>query len=312
MKGRDLLGIGNLSAEDLWNILHTAQRLKEEWRLGRREAPLAGKSLAMLFQRPSLRTRISFELAVHQLGGYAYYLSPSEVHEVQRESTADVARVLSPFADCIVARVYRHADLEELAAWATVPVINGYSDLSHPCQALADVLTIYEKKGRFEGVTLAFVGDGDNNVAHSLLAASAKLGLNFAVASPPDYQPSSEYVARATEIARRTGSRIGVYDDPRRAVADADIIYTDVWTSLGYEAEADHRLAVFRPYQVNSALLALAKPDVLVMHHLPAHRGEEITDEVIEGPHSIVFAQAENRLHAQKAVLYLILGAGEA
>lgn len=312
MKGRDLLSIGDLSPDDLWLILNTAKRLKQDWQRGHRQIPLAGKHLAMLFQKPSLRTRVSFEVAMHQLGGQAMYLSPNEVQMGQRESIADVARVLSRYADCIMARVYRHGDLEELAAWAQVPVINGLSDLSHPCQALADVLTIYEKKGHFDGVTLAFVGDGDNNVAHSLLAASAKLGLNFTVASPPDYQTSAEYVAKAVEIAQQTGSRIAVYDDPRQAVAGADVIYTDVWTSMGYEAEADHRLAIFRPYQVDSELLALAKPDAIVMHDLPAHRGEEIADEVIDGPRSIVFDQAENRLHAQKAVLYLILGAGEA
>jgi ornithine carbamoyltransferase len=312
MKGRDLLTIGDLAPQDLWLILNTAKRLKQDWQLGRRPTPLAGKHLAMLFQKPSLRTRVSFEVAMHQLGGQAVYLSPSEVQMGQRESIPDVARVLSRYTDCIMARVYRHGDIEELASWADVPVINGLSDLSHPCQALADLLTIYERKGRFDGLTLAFVGDGDNNIAHSLLVGAAKLGLNFSMASPPEYQPNAEYVAQAAEIAKTTGSRITVFADPRLAVAGADFIYTDVWTSMGFKAEAERRLAVFRPYQVDSALLALAGPDAVVMHDLPAHRGEEVTQEVIDGPRSIVFDQAENRMHAQKAVLYLILAAGEA
>ncbi len=310
MKGNDFLSIGQLSSDQLQLLLDTAARLKADWQAGKREQPLAGKSLGMLFQKPSLRTRVSFEVAMRQLGGYALYLSPNEVQMGQRESTADVARVLSRYVDCIMARVFRHADVEELARWASVPVINGLSDMSHPCQALGDILTIGEKKGKLAGLTLAFIGDGDNNVAHSLLTAAVKLGMNFAVASPPDYQPSTSYVARAKDIAQASGSRIAVYEDPRRAVAGADVVYTDVWTSMGYESETDHRLAAFRPYQVNAALLALAKPDAIVMHDLPAHRGEEITDDMIDGPQSAVFDQAENRLHAQKAVLYLILGAG--
>jgi ornithine carbamoyltransferase len=312
MKGKDFLSIGQLSTEELQLLLRTAARLKSEWQQGRREQPLAGKSLGMLFQKPSLRTRVSFEVAMRQLGGYAMYLSPNEVQMGQRESIPDVARVLSRLVDCVMARVYRHSDVEELAQWASVPVINGLSDLSHPCQALGDMLTIQEKKGALAGLTVTFVGDGDNNVAHSLLTAAAKLGMNFSLASPANYQPAPAYLARAQEIARATGSKIAAYEDPRLAIAGADVIYTDVWTSMGYESEMDHRLAAFRPYQVNAALVAQAKPDAIVMHDLPAHRGEEITDEVMDGPHSVVFDQAENRLHAQKAILYVILGAGEA
>ena len=296
---------------ELQLILRTAARLKEDWQHGGRERPLEGKSLAMLFQKPSLRTRVSFELAMRQLGGYALYLSPAEVQMGQRESTADVSRVLSRYVDAIMARVYRHADLEELAAWASVPVINGLSDLSHPCQALADMLTIQEHKGRLAGLKLAFVGDGDNNVAHSLLASCARLGLHMAVASPAEYAPSAEYLDQVRQLATAVGSQITVHRDPFEAVAGADVVYTDVWTSMGYEDESERRLGVLRPYQVTSQLLAAAAPGAVVMHDLPAHRGEEITDEVMDGPQSVVFDQAENRLHAQKAVLYLILGAGE-
>ena len=312
MIGRHLLDISDLSADELTHVLHTALRLKDDWKRGRRDPHLAGKTLGMLFQKPSLRTRVSFEVGMLQLGGNALYLSPSEVQMGQRESVPDVARVLSRYVDCIMARVFRHAELVELAAHSSVPVINGLSDLSHPCQALADFLTIYEKKGRWEGLTLAFVGDGDNNVAHSLLLAASKVGMHFSVASPPGYGPAEHYLALARESAAASGSRIQVHQDPRQAVAGADIIYTDVWTSMGQEEEAERRLAVFRSFQVNEALVREAKPDVIVMHDLPAHRGEEITDDVIDGPHSVVFDQAENRLHAQKAVLFLILGAGEA
>ncbi len=312
MRSRHFLSIGDLSADELRHVLWTALRLKNEWKEGRRERYLAGKTLGMLFEKPSLRTRVSFEVGMLQLGGHALYLSPGEVQMGQRESIPDVARVLSRFVDAIMARVFNHHDLEQLAAYASVPVINGLSDLSHPCQALADLLTIYEKRGRWEGLTLAFVGDGDNNVAHSLLLGAAKLGINFAVASPPGFTPNEHYLQQASEDARASGARIAVYEDARRAVADADIVYTDVWTSMGQEAERERRQAVFRPYQVNRELIEAAKPDVLVMHDLPAHRGEEITDEVMDGPHAIVFDQAENRLHAQKAVLFLMLRAGEA
>ncbi len=312
MRGRHFLSIGDLSADELRHVLGTALRLKSEWKEDRRERYLAGKTLGMLFQKPSLRTRVSFEVGMLQLGGHALYLSPSEVQMGQRESIPDVARVLSRFVDGIMARVFDHRELEQLAAHSSVPVINGLSDLSHPCQALADLLTIYEKRGRWEGLTLAFIGDGDNNVAHSLLLGAAKLGMHFAVASPPGYTPSERYLQQAGEFARVSGARIAVYEEAHRAVADADIVYTDVWTSMGQEAEQERRLNVFRPYQVNQELIQAAKPDVLVMHDLPAHRGEEITDEVMDGPHAIVFDQAENRLHAQKAVLFLMLGAGEA
>jgi ornithine carbamoyltransferase len=308
VKGRHLLSIGDLTVDDLWRILNTAIQLKRDWREGRREPLLAGQTLGMIFEKPSLRTRVSFEVGMLQLGGRALYLSPAEVQMGQRESIADVARVLSRYVDCIMARVFRHNDLEELAAHAAVPVINGLSDVSHPCQALADMLTIYEKLGQLAGKRLAFVGDGDNNVAHSLLLAGAKLGMDVVVACPHGYAPNDVYFSLATRFAADGGGRIGVTGDPWEAVRGADIVYTDVWTSMGQEEESAKRRAAFEGYQVNEALVAAAKPDALVMHDLPAHRGEEITDAVLDGPHSVVFDQAENRMHAQKAALYLILG----
>lgn len=312
MNSRHFLSIGDLTSDQLWRLLRTAQQLKRDWRSGNGGTPLAGKTLAMLFQKPSLRTRVSFEVGMQQLGGRAMYLSPGEVQMGQRESTADVARVLSRYVDAIMARVFRHAEIEELARFASVPVINGLSDLSHPCQALADYLTIWEKKGRLEGLTVAFIGDGDNNVAHSLLLGAAKLGVNLNVASPDGYLPGERYRAMAQAAAGISGSRLRLLGDPVEAVTGADVVYTDVWTSMGQEEEAQERLAKFQAFQVNTRLVAQARPDAIVMHDLPAHRGEEITDEVIDGPQSVVFDQAENRLHAQKAVLYLALGADEA
>lgn len=230
------------------------------------------------------------------------YLSPQEIQLGQRESVADVARVLSRYVHGIMARVFSHAHVEALAAHASVPVINGLSDLEHPCQALSDLFTIYERRGTVEGVTLAYVGDG-NNVANSLLLAGSRLGMEIRVATPSGYEPDAQVVSKAREWAREAGSKVMLDASPQSAVRGADVIYTDVWTSMGQEAEREMRLLLFRPYQVNQELLALAKPDAVVMHCLPAHRGEEITDEVIDGPHSIVFEQAENRMHLQKAIL---------
>ena len=303
----NLITIADLSTDEVWQILDLARELKEEWRKGGNKPILRGKSLAMIFQKPSLRTRISFEMGMLQLGGQALYLSPNEIQLGVRESVPDVARVLSRYVDGIMARVFAHRHIEELAAHATVPVINGLSDYEHPCQALADLFTIHERRGELAGLKLAYVGDG-NNVAHSLLFAATKVGMDIALATPRGYEPDAGVVEKARRFAAGSGSRVTLTDDPTAAVQGADIIYTDVWTSMGQEAERERRLAVFPPYQVNAALVAQAKPDVLVMHCLPAHRGEEITDEVIDGPHSIVFDQAENRLHAQKAILALLMG----
>jgi len=303
----NLITIADLSTDEVWQILELARELKEEWRKGGNKPILRGKSLAMIFQKPSLRTRISFEMGMLQLGGQAMYLSPNEIQLGVRESVPDVARVLSRYVDGIMARVFAHRHIEELAAHATVPVINGLSDYEHPCQALADLFTIHERRGELAGLKLAYVGDG-NNVAHSLLFAATKVGMDIALATPRGYEPDAGVVEKARRFAAGSGSRVTLTDDPTATVQGADIIYTDVWTSMGQEAERERRLAVFPPYQVNAALVAQAKPDVLVMHCLPAHRGEEITDEVIDGPHSIVFDQAENRLHAQKAILALLMG----
>ena len=268
---------------------------------------LKGKTLALLFEKPSLRTRVSFDVAMQQLGGHALYLSPAEVGLGEREPVADVARVLSRYVDAIAARTFKHETVEELARWADVPVINALSDGEHPCQALADLLTIYEKKGRWQGLVLSFVGDG-NNVARSLMLGSALVGMDFRIASPPGCRISTALVDKAEGVGAASGAAIACVESPQEAVRGADVVYTDVWTSMGQEGERAERRRSFDGYQVNAELLALASPDAIVMHDLPAHRGEEIADEVIEGPQSVVFDQAENRLHAQKAVLALILG----
>ncbi|MCS7286266.1 MAG: ornithine carbamoyltransferase [Anaerolineae bacterium] len=305
---KHFLCIADLSPEEILHILDLSARLKEEWKKGGNKPILAGKTLGMIFQKPSLRTRVSFEMAMRHLGGHAIYLSPDEIQLGKRESVADVARVLSRYVDAIMARVFSHKDLEELARYSSVPVINGLSDYSHPCQAMGDIFTIQEKVGNIKGLKLAFVGDG-NNVCNSLLFITSKLGMDMSVASPKGYEPRPEVVQKALEFASKSGSRITITNDPVEAVRDANIIYTDVWTSMGQEAEAEERAKVFPPYQVNSALVAKARPDVMVMHCLPAHRGQEITDEVADGPNSIIFDQAENRLHAQKGILaYLLAG----
>jgi ornithine carbamoyltransferase len=303
---KDLLSLADLSGDELWHILNVAQELKEEWLGGGNQPILMGKSLAMVFQKPSLRTRVSFEMAMHHLGGKAMYLSPDEIQLGKRESVEDVARVLSRFVDCIMARVFAHKDIETLAAFSRVPVINGLSDYNHPCQGLGDLLTILEKKGAFSGLKLAWSGDG-SNVLTSLLFGGTKLGMDIAVATPPGYEPPTEVVEKAFSFAKESGSELVFEHDPQVVARGADVICTDVWTSMGQEAEKERRRAAFPPYQVNAALVARAKPDAIVMHCLPAHRGEEITDEVADGMHSALFDQAENRMHAQKAVLAVLL-----
>ncbi len=304
---KDLISIGDLSTEEIYRLLDLARELKEEWKRGGNRPLLAGKSLGMIFQKPSLRTRVSFEVAMYHLGGRALYLSPQEIQLGVRESVADVARVLGRYVDGIMARVFAHRHIEELAAEASVPVINGLSDFDHPCQALSDLFTIREARGSLSGLKLAYVGDG-NNVAHSLLFGCSLVGMDIAVATPPGYEPQEEVVAKAEEFAGNMGSRVELTHSPQEAVRGADIIYTDVWTSMGQEEEREERLKVFPPYQVNASLVAGAGGRPLVMHCLPAHRGEEISDEVIDGPHSIVYTQAENRLHLQKAILALLMG----
>lgn len=302
---RDLLTLPDYSAGQIWHWLELAAELKKEYRLGGNRPLLAGKSLAMVFQKPSLRTRVSFEMGMVHLGGHALYIGPDEIRLGQRESVPDVARVLSGYVHGIMARVFAHDHVVQLAKWASVPVINGLSDYSHPCQGLTDLFTIYEKLGRLHGVTLAYLGDG-NNVLHSLLLGGALVGMQVVAATPEGYDPDERVVARARELAAQSGGTIRLVREPREAVRGADVIYTDTWTSMGQEAEASVRRQVFPPYQVNAALLALA-PEAGVMHCLPAHRGEEITDEVADGPRSWIFDQAENRLHAQKAILVDLL-----
>jgi ornithine carbamoyltransferase len=295
----DFLSLFDHSREDIEAILADARRLKAELKSSAHERPLLGKTLAMIFEKPSLRTRVTFETGVKQLGGASVYLAPEDIRLGARETVADIACNLSRWVDMIVARTFSHRDLRELAEHATIPVINGLSDLLHPCQILADCQTLLEHKGRLAGLTVAFVGDG-NNVVNSWLEAAAVLDLNFRLACPPRYEPDAAILERAREMAR---GRIEILHDPRAAVADADAVYTDVWTSMGQEAETQARRTAFRGYQVNEQLMAAAAPDALVMHCLPAHRGEEISAEVLDGPQSVVLDQAENRLHAQKALM---------
>lgn len=305
---KHFLNLADLSSEEIWRILKKAKDLKAAWQAGGNAPILQGKVLGMVFQKPSLRTRTSFEVGMLHLGGQAIYYSPQEIGLGKRETVADIARVLSGYVQGIMARTFDHAHMLELAEYATVPVINGLTDYNHPCQALTDFFTIWEQRGELSGVRLAYVGDG-NNVARSLLIGAAKLGVDFAIASPKGYSLPAEDFGLAQNIAEETGSRLIAAEDPYEIVGRADVIYTDVWTSMGQEAETKERLSVFPPYQVNEQLLARAKQDVLVMHDLPAHRGEEITNAVADGPNSIIFAQAANRLHAQKGLLALLLGA---
>jgi ornithine carbamoyltransferase len=302
-----LISLADFSGPELRTILDRAHQLKD---IQRRREPhrwLEGCTLAMIFEKPSLRTRCTFETGMTQLGGHAIDLASEHMQMGTRESVPDVARNLERWVDVIMARVFLHSTVVSLAEHAKVPVINGLSDYSHPCQILADLQTIEERKAGLRGLKISYVGDGFN-ITNSLLFATAALGLELHVATPPDYEPDEEVVDRARQTGRATGARIHVYHDPQAAADGADVIYTDSWISMGQEAEHDARMRVFPPYQVNQALVGLAKPDVMVMHCLPAHRGEEITDEVMDGPHSAVFDQAENRLHAQKAVLTLIVG----
>jgi ornithine carbamoyltransferase len=302
----DYLTLADWSPDQVQSLLARASELKAAWKRGERSAPLADRTLGMIFQKPSLRTRVSFEVGMQQLGGHALYLSPDEIKLGQRESIPDVARVLSRYVDGIMARVFAHSDVETLARYASVPVINGLSDYCHPCQGLTDLLTIQEKLGSLRGARLLYVGDG-NNVLHSLLFGAALTGMDLVYATPQGYDPEPAVVSRAQALARDTGANILCQRDPLQAAEGADVIYTDTWTSMGQESESAKRRLVFPPYQVNVALLERAKPSVGVMHCLPAHRGEEITDEVADGPHSWVFDQAENRLHAQKAILLALM-----
>lgn len=303
---KDFVAIADYSPAELQAMLDLAVQLKREWQAGGNYPVLEGKVLAMIFQKPSLRTRVSFDMAMRHLGGDALYLSPAEIGLGKRESIADIARVLSGYVQIVMARVFEHVHVTELARWSEIPVINGLSDYNHPCQAMADALTIQEKFGQLKDLNVAYIGDG-NNVAVSLLHICTKLGANFTIAAPDGYRLDPSAVELAKNFSGENSS-ITELRDPYAAVSGAHVIYTDTWTSMGQEEEARKREAVFPPYQINQSLVNAADPDVIVMHCLPAHRGQEITDEVADGPHSVLFPQAHNRLHAQKAILAHLLG----
>ena len=303
---KDYLAVADFSAEELQSILDTAVELKNEWKKNGNPPLFKGKVLAMIFQKPSLRTRVSFEMAMRHLGGDALYLSPAEIGLGKRESIADIARVLSGYVDIIMARVFDHEHILELSKWAEIPVINGLSDYNHPCQAAADALTIQENFGSLKGVKVTYIGDG-NNVAVSLMHFCAKLGADFTIGHPEGYGIDPEAVALGEKFAADSGSSIRQVNDPHQAVSGSQVIYTDTWVSMGQDEEAARRKEVFPPFQVNQSLLEEAEKDVIVLHCLPAHRGEEITDEVADGPNSRLFPQAHNRLHAQKAILVKLL-----
>jgi ornithine carbamoyltransferase len=302
---KDLLSINDLAVEEMQIIFRRADELRKE--PGRYESLLKGKVLAMIFEKPSTRTRVSFEVGMKQLGGDAIYLNWNDMQLSRGESIKDTAKVMERYVSGIVGRVYKHGELEELAKHAKIPVINGLSDLHHPCQALADMYTIRERKKRLRGLKFAYVGDAGSNVAHSLMLACTKLGMDMYLACPRGYEPDKAILKQAEDNARKFWSKLKIVKNVKQAVTNADVIYTDTWVSMGEEAERKKREKELMPYQVNSGVVALARKDCLVMHCLPAHRGQEITDQVIDGPNSVVFQQAENRMHVQKAILSVLL-----
>jgi ornithine carbamoyltransferase len=301
---KDLLSIKDLTSREIEELFNLTTELKKN--KSKFSKVLSGKSLALIFQKPSNRTRVSFEVGMYQLGGNSLYLSPNEINIGVRESIKDVAKTISRYVDGIVLRTFEHKNCLDMAAAATVPVINGLSDYSHPCQGLADIFTIKEKLKNLKNITLAYIGDG-NNVCNSLLFAASKTGINIKVGAPKGYFPNEQVVKQSEEIAKETGSKIKITDDPAEAVKGANVVYTDVWASMGQEEEIAKRKIIFKDFQINAKLLSNAAPGVLVMHCLPAHRGEEITDEVMDSKNSIVFDQAENRMHVQKAILIKLL-----
>lgn len=302
LTGKDFLSYSGVSTEQVHELLQLATDIKAKLKNGEAYAPLTGKTLAMIFEKSSTRTRVSFEVGMLQLGGHALFLSNKDLQIGRGETISDTAQVLSEYVDGIMIRTFEHEKVEELAKYASIPVINGLTDLSHPCQALADLLTIQEVKGSLKGLKMVYVGDG-NNVAHSLMVACAKVGIHFSIATPVGYEANAAIIEKTKKIAAETGSVIEVTNDPQLAVKDADIIYGDVWTSMGQEAENQKRLADFEGFQVNAELVTAAKSDYIYMHCLPAHREEEVSADIIDGPHSVVFHQAGNRMHAQKALL---------
>jgi ornithine carbamoyltransferase len=300
----DFLSLRDFAPPQIKQLLHSAGQIKSN--PAAYSSALKGQTLAMIFEKPSLRTRVTFDVGIHQLGGFSLYLSPAEINLGKRESVYDVAKNLERMVQGIMIRTFAHDIVERMAQYADIPIINGLTDYSHPCQAMADYLTMFEIKGRLAGLKVAFIGDG-NNVAHSLMFAGAQLGAHVWVATPPGYEPLKNALAWAQKRAAETGGSCNITTDPTQAARDADVVYTDVWASMGQEAEAEARRQHFLPYQVNAALFALAKPDAIFMHCLPAHRGDEVTDEVIDCPRSVVFQEAENRLHAQKAIMLQLM-----
>ncbi|KAF6656823.1 ornithine carbamoyltransferase [Paenibacillus polymyxa] len=307
LKGRDFLELDDYSPEEIQYLIELAIEIKRKHKNGEAYQPLKGKTLGLIFEKSSTRTRVSFEVGMYQLGGHALFLSKNDIQLGRGEPISDMAQVMSRYLDGIMIRTFGHDNVVELARYASVPVINGLSDLAHPCQVLADYQTLYEQKGKLKGLKLAYIGDG-NNMAHSLLIGGAKLGVHVSIASPAGYEPDPSVVAVSREIAKQTGSEIVITQSPQEAVKDADAIYTDVWASMGFEEEQKERELAFADFQVNEELVKLAKPDYLFLHCLPAHRGEEVSAGVIDGPHSVIFDEAENRLHAQKALLVALMG----
>lgn len=306
MKGKSLVEIQDLTLEEIYQIFELSSSLKIKLLSGEPHRLLEGKTLGMIFAKPSTRTRVSFEVGIYQLGGIGMYFGPNDLQLKRGETIADTAKVLSRYLNGIMIRTFSHQDVIDLAKYSSIPVINGLTDLHHPCQVLADLFTILEKKRKLQGLKLAYVGDG-NNMAHSLLQGCSKVGMDISIASPKGYEPLKEIVEQAEENAKYFNSKVEVFQNPIDAVKDADIVYTDVWASMGQESEAEERKKKFLPYQVNSELVKYAKGDYLFMHCLPAHRGEEVTDEVADSPNSVIFDEAENRLHVQKAIMALVM-----
>lgn len=304
---KHLISLHDLSVEEIESILKLAEKLKRQLKEGVPHQLLKGKTLGMIFTKSSTRTRVSFEVGLYQLGGYPLFLSSNDIQLGRGESIYDTAQVLSRYIDGIMIRTFAHSDVEDLAKYGNIPVINGLTDLMHPCQILADLMTVYEQKGTLKGLKLAYIGDG-NNVANSLLHGCAKVGMDIAVASPKGYQCDSEIVSEALEDAKVSGSNILLTEDPVEAIKDADVVYTDTWISMGQEAEKQDRIKIFMPYQVNKELFSKAHEDAIFLHCLPAYRGFEVTEDVIDSPQSVIFDEAENRMHVQKAIMVLLMG----
>ncbi|MGE5363608.1 MAG: ornithine carbamoyltransferase [Bacteroidota bacterium] len=306
MKGKSLISIHDLTIEEVWQIFELSALLKIKRLTGEPHRILEGKKLGMIFSKPSTRTRVSFEVGIYELGGIGLYFGPTDLQLKRSESVSDTAKVLSRFLDGIMIRTFDHQDVIDLATEGSIPVINGLTDLLHPCQVLTDLFTIYEKKKQLKGLKLAYIGDG-NNMAHSLLHGCSKVGMDIAIASPKGYKPQPQIVKNAEANAKYMGSKVEILDSPVEAVKNADVVYTDVWASMGQEAEAAERKKLFHGYQVNEELVRNAKEDYLFMHCLPAHRGDEVTNEICDSPNSVIFDEAENRLHVQKAIMALVM-----